>query len=286
MKEIIEQFITKLNKDGILSEEHIQDFEAFGSEIKTKIEEGLASAKEEALSEAKKEAELKISESEAHHEEELRKIEETFDSVVEKMDALRKEEIKLALCNYRMNESLLFEEEKVVEGIDKYLTAVVEDHLPEQPVVDYAKLERLENTFESVKNQLLISDDDVQAKVNSVLEDVQEELAQKSELLNDSIKRNIEYKSELQRIKASETLSEKVSDLPEFERKKIEKVFAESTSEEINEAFETELAKIKEEYTEEEIDNSKVVVEEKVEEEATSDLDYYAEMAERFLPKK
>ena len=41
--------------------------------------------------------------------------------------------------------------------------------------------------------------------------------------------------------------AEKVSDLPEFERKKLEKVFKESTKEEINEAFESELEKIQSE---------------------------------------
>ena len=285
MKEIIEQFVSKLNEDGILSEDQIKEFESFGSQIQATIQEKVEAEKEEALSEAKKEAEVKISESEAHHEEELRKIEEAFDSVVEKMNEVKAKEIKLALYNYRNNETLTFKEEKVVEGIDKYLSAVVEDHLPEQPVVDYAKLDRLEKTFESMRDTLLISSDEVQSKVDSILEDVQEELAQKSDMLNEAIKRNIEYKAELDGIEAKNTLSEKVSDLPEFERKKLEKVFKESTTEEINEAFEAELEKIQsEDFEGEETETATIVKEEVVQEQ--SELDMYAQLAERFLPKK
>ena len=154
MKEIIEQFVNKLNEEGILSEDQIKEFESFGSQIQSHIQEKVEAEKEEALSEAKKEHEVKISESEAHHEEELRKIEEAFDSVVDKMNEVKAQEIKLALYNYRNNETLTFKEEKVVEGIDKYLSAVVEEHLPEQPVVDYAKLDRLEKTFESMRDTL------------------------------------------------------------------------------------------------------------------------------------
>ena len=285
MKEIIEQFVSKLNEEGILSEDQIKEFESFGSQIQSHIQEKVEAEKEEALSEAKKEHEVKISESEAHHEEELRKIEEAFDSVVGKMNEVKAQEIKLALYNYRNNETLTFKEEKVVEGIDKYLSAVVEEHLPEQPVVDYAKLDRLEKTFESMRDTLLISSDEVQSKVDSILEDVQEELAQKSDMLNEAIKRNIEYKAQIDGIEAKDTLAEKVSDLPEFERKKLEKVFKESTKEEINEAFESELEKIQsEEFEGEETETATIVKEEVVQEK--SELDMYAQLAERFLPKK
>tara|TARA_E500000178_G_C17038997_1_gene765473 strand:+ start:26267 stop:27124 length:858 start_codon:yes stop_codon:yes gene_type:complete len=285
MKEIIEQFVSKLNEDGILSEDQIKEFESFGSQIQATIQEKVEAEKEKALSEIKKEAEVKISESEAHHAEELKKIEETFDSVVEKMNEVKAKEIKLALYNYRNNETLTFKEEKVVEGIDKYLSTVVEEHLPEQPVVDYAKLDRLEKTFESMRDTLLISSDEVQSKVDSILEDVQEELVQKSDMLNEAIKRNIEYKSQIDHIEAKNTLSEKVSDLPEFERRKLEKVFKESTVDEINESFEAELEKIQsEEFEGEETETATIVKEEVVQEQ--SELDMYAELAERFLPKK
>ena len=298
MKEAIGQFVNKLNEEGILSEDQIKGFEELGSEIQKQIEEKAEAEKEKAIVEAKEDLKIKLAESEAHHEDEIKKIEETFDSVVEKLNTISESKIKLALYNYKLNEKLSFNEEKVVEGIDKYLSTVVEDHLPEQPVVDYAKLDKLEKTFESMRDTLLITNDDVQTKVDSILEDVQEELSQKSDLLNDAIKRNIEYKTKLDKIDAENTLSEKVSDLPEFERTKLEKVFSESTSEEINEAFEKELEKIQtEDFEAEEVDNSKAslissevdnsapVIQEKVEE-AQSELDMYAQLAERFLPKR
>ena len=286
MKEAIEQFVNKLKEEGILSEDQIKGFEELGSEIQKQIEEKAEAEKEKAIVEAKEDLKIKLAESEAHHEDEIKKIEETFDSVVEKLNTISESKIKLALYNYKLNEKLSFDEEKVVEGIDKYLSTVVEDHLPEQPVVDYAKLDKLEKTFESMRDTLLITNDDVQTKVDNILEDVQEELSQKSDLLNDAIKRNIEYKTKLDKIDAENTLSEKVSDLPEFERTKLEKVFSESTSEEINEAFEKELEKIQtEDFEAEEVDNSAPVIQEKVEE-AQSELDMYAQLAERFLPKR
>ena len=62
-----------------------------------------------------------------------------------------------------------------------------------------------------MRDTIHISSDEVQSKVDSILEDVQEELAQKSDMLNEAIKRNIEYKSQIDGIEAKNTLSEKVS---------------------------------------------------------------------------
>ena len=106
MKEAIEQFVNKLNEEGILSEDQIKGFEELGSEIQKQIEEKAEAEKEKAIVEAKEDLKIKLAESEAHHEDELKKIEETFDSVIEKMNAINESKIKLALCNYKLNEKL------------------------------------------------------------------------------------------------------------------------------------------------------------------------------------
>lgn len=272
MKKLIEQFIEKLNKDGVLSEEQITEFETLGVEFQKYV------------TEAEKKAEKSAKE---EKDEEIEEIEETFKRILNKIDEIKKVEIAHELCKYREHVELSFNESDVVESISTYLDGVIEEHLPEQAIVDYAKLDRLEKTMETLRESLIISSDEVQNKVNSVLEDIQEELSQKSTLLNDAIERNITYKNELNVIHTEKLLEEKVADLPEFEQKKLRKTFKESTIDEINTEFDGALEQIQKEELSEEIEKVEVsaVREETQEFDTITDVDRYAQLAERWLPK-
>lgn len=283
MKKLIQQFIEKLDKDGVLTKEQIEEFENFGVIIQKYITEAEEKAKDDAEKVAKDEKDV----ADQEKEDDDKAVEEAIKALMTKANTIKKEEIKLAVCEFRNNMDLTFNEEQVVATMDKYLTGVVEEHLPEQAVIDYDRLHRFEKTFESLRGTLLITNEYVQKKVDCVLEDIQEELTQKSDLLNDSIKRNIEYKAEIAKNESTNLLDSKLADLPEFEANKLRKVFAESLVEEIEADFDTQLETIQSiDYkTKDEIKNNTIVTEEQKLDVVISDVDRYAQLAERFLPK-
>jgi len=277
IKELIEKFIKGLNKDNVLSEEQIVEFESFGADIVKAITE----AEETAVGACKKEAEEEADEKEAE-------LEESFKDILTKIDEVKEKELTFALCNFKEQQDLTTKEEQIVDSMSKYLNAVVEEHLPEQAIVDYAKLDRSEKTIGAIRESVIVTDDQVQEKISTTLEGIETELTEKSTLLDDAIRRNIEYKTKMDRIVSDQTLNEKLEDLPEFEQRKLKRIFSEASSEEIREEFDTTLENIRlNEYdVDSNIDVSSVIKEDLMEEEVISDIDQYAILAERWLPKK
>lgn len=284
MNKLIKQFIEKLNSDGVLSEEMIKQFETFGIKISKMLKE----AEEEGYEKAKEEAEEEKAEMEKEKEDEMAEVEESFKRILAKIDEVKAKEQQLALMKFKEHFELSVKEEKIVEMISKYLNEAVNEHLPEQPIVDYAELDRLRKTFKNIKEAVLITDSDVQSKVSSVMEDIESELTEKSNLLNSAIARNIEYRNELNTLKAEKLLSEKLKDIPEFERRKLRKHFKESTVEEIDSEFDNVLEQIQlKEYDIERKPQQSSVIKEDVDlGDDESDMDRYARYTERFIPRQ
>jgi len=276
MEKLIKQFIEKLDKDGVFSEDQIKEFESFGATIQKMLEAAEEKGKEDGKEEAEKDAEA-----------DEEKTEESIKAILKKVDEVKQAETKLALIKFKEHAELTVKETELVEGLSTYLTEAVENHLPEKLVVDYAKLDRLEKTFESIKETLVVTDSDVQDKVASVMEDVESELTEKSTLLNDALKRNIDYKAQLNVLEAEKVLEAKLKDVPEFEQIKLRKHFVEATAEEIEESFKTVSEKItQKEYDVESIVETKTttVKEDLDEQVGLTDMERYAHYADRWIP--
>jgi hypothetical protein len=277
MEKLIKQFIEKLDKDGVFSEDQIKEFESFGAIIHKMIEE----AEEKGMEKGKEEAEEEA-------EKDMEEVEESFKRILSKIDECKEAETKLAIMKFKEHAELTVKEEEIVEGLSKYLQEAVAEHLPEQAIIDYAELDRLRTTISGIREAVVVTDTDVQTKVASVIEEVETELNEKSTLLNDAIARNIDYKAELESLKAEKVLESKLQDIPEFEQAKIRKHFNESTAEEIDAEFDNVLEQIKlKEYDIEIIaeKNTSVVKEDLEEEAGPSEMDRYAQYAERWLPQ-
>lgn len=274
MNEIIKKFVESLNKDDILTDEQIKSFESLGVEIKKMIETAKKDAKKEADEEAEKEADKKDKE-----------LEESFKKTLDQIDIITEARIKKALCDYRESIETTFNEEKMLDVIDKYLSTMIEEHLPEKLIIDYAKLDRYDSLFKTMRESLIVTDDDVQKKISESLDKVQSDLVDKTSKLDDAIKRNIEYKESISKMEAEKVLSEKVKDLPDFEAEKVMKHFSESTKDEIEEKFNDVLESIKSvEYGNDKGNsNKKGTVNENLELNSdTPTIDKYAELAERY----
>lgn len=276
MEQLIKQFIEKLDKDGVFSEEQMKEFESFGVTIKTMLEQAEEKGRKDGIEYAMNESQKEIEE-----------LDEKFKSILEKVDKIKENEIKLALLKYQENVELTTKENEIVESISKYLDATIEEYLPEQTIIDYAELDRLRTTVESIKEAVVITDKDVQEKVTTVIESTEKEISEKSNKLNEAIARNIELKAELKKLKAENVLEGKLKDIPDFEQSKIRKHFNESTAEEIEETFEFVYEQIKlKEYDVDVPGGNKTVVAIKEDiEEVESEIDRYARYAEKWIPK-
>lgn len=278
MKKLITQFIEKLDKDGVFSEEQIKEFESFGATIQTMLKEAESKGKEIGKEEAEEAA-----------KEEMEELEESFKSILAKIDEIKNQEQKLKLIKFRENAELTVKEEEIVEGISKYFDTVISEHLPEQAIIDYAELDRLRTTISNIKEAVIVTNSDVQNKITQVIETTESEIANKTEKLNDAISRNIELTSELNKIKAEAALESKLKDIPDFEQSKLRKYFKESTLEEIEESFDSVLETIKmREYQDDVIDkvNSTTIKEDLQQEIIESDIDRYAKYADRWIPSR
>ena len=277
----IKDLIKSIDTDGILDKDTVA---ALVTKAEQSICDKVAAAKEEGKAEGKKEAaneaESKILEAEktgykkgvevtlTETESVVKEAEKSgFDAGVkvalEEAEALANkydEEIKEAIrelaeaydehvehntaCKIKETEDNL--KEKVVESLDNYLNTYIKEVIPESVVIDYDRIQKLEKTFTVLKESLLIADPVVEAKVKELNESVNKDLAKAQAALKAEVQNRIIVENKMNEQEARILLTEKLSDLPAYEKKQLKAKFTGSTVKEINESFDDVLAKIKE----------------------------------------
>jgi hypothetical protein len=277
----IKDLIKAIDTDGILDKETVAELV---TKAEQSICEKVAAAKEEGKAEGKKEAaneaEMKIQEAEktgykkgvevtlTETESVIKEAEKSgFDAGVkvalEEAEALANkydEEIKEAIrelaeaydthvenntaCKIKETEDALTE--KVVESLDNYLNTYIKEVIPESVVIDYDRIQKLEKTFQVLKESLMVTDPMVEAKVKELNESVNKELTKAQVALKTEVQNRIIVENKMNEQEARILLTEKISDLPAYEKKLLKTKFTGSTVKEINESFDDVLAKIKE----------------------------------------
>jgi len=120
----------------------------------------------------------------------------------------------------------------------------VESICPDKLVVDYAKMKKLEQLNESLRDVLLVNDEAVASKKKQLEKNfknekskLESEIAKMQVKLNESMEKAGKLNKKIKEYKASELLESKTKDLPVFEARKIKKHFAESSADEIERNF-------------------------------------------------
>lgn len=277
----IKDLIKSIDTDGILDKATV---EALVEKAEKSICDKVAAAKEEGKAEGKKEAaneaEVKIQEAEkcgykkgveatlAETEEIVKEAEksgyeagvkvalEEAESLATKYDEEVKEAVKELAEAYdqyvELNTAAKIKEteddvtDKIVESLDSYLNTYIGEVIPESVVIDYDRIQRLEKTFQVLKESLLITDEVVENKVKELNESTGVELKKAQDALKKEVQSRIIIESKMNEQEARILLNEKLSDLPAYEKKILKNKFAGCTVRQINESFEDELAKIKE----------------------------------------
>ena len=128
--------------------------------------------------------------------------------------------------------------------LDNYLKLYVEDVLPKKQIVDYKKMQKLQDLVESLKNVLVVNDDDFASRAEKIEESVGKEnfilkrkLARANAQLNESAEKNMSILKRLDMVKARRLVEASCKDIPDFEAKKILEHFCGSSLEEVKKNF-------------------------------------------------
>jgi hypothetical protein len=278
----IKDLIKAIDTDGILDKATVNELvekaeQSICDKVKAAKEEGKAEGKKEAANEAeakiqeaekcgyKKGVEATLTETEdiikeaekSGYEAGVKAALDEAEVLATKYDDEIKEAVKELAEAYDEHVELNTEarikktedevKEKVVESLDNYLNTYISEVIPESVVIDYDRIQKLEKTFEVLKESLLIADPVVEAKVKELNESVNKELEKTQAALKKEVQSRIIVENKLNEQEARILLTEKLSDLPAYEKKILKRKFSGSTVREINESFDDALAKIKDE---------------------------------------
>ena len=193
------------------------------------LEESVSSQRQKAIRMAKEATEKKME----------KEYKEVFESIMkhtqEHFEIASKVQDKIT----RLNES-----KKLSSKVTNYLDLYLESVCPKKDIVDYAKMKKLEQINESLRDVLLANDDAVIEKKAKLEESfkkekgkLETEVAKMQVKLNESMEKSQQLKKKLDKYKALALLESKTKDLPTFEAARVKKQLAEASAPEIEKKF-------------------------------------------------
>ena len=173
---------------------------------------------------------------------------ELFESILKHMN--ENAEVSSKIQN-KINEMKVVEE--LSESVNGFLDEHVEEILPKKDIVDYERMQKLEQIHESLKNMLGVEIMNVEGGKKELIEGFEKEKADYSKKieelqkkLDESVKENKKVSKNLDSLKAQVLLESKIKNLPEREAKLIKESFKGASSSEINMKFKTVLESVRE----------------------------------------
>ena len=184
------------------------------------------------------------------------KLEKEYGEVFESILRHTHENFKMA-AKIQDKVTMLKESQKISDKVNNYLDLYVESVCPKKDIVDYAKMKKLEQINESLRDVLLANDDAVLEKKAQLEESFKQakgkletEVAKMQVKLNESMEKNQQLNKKLGQYKAAQLLESKTQDLPAFEARKIKKHFATASAPEIEKNFKTVLESVQKDVKE------------------------------------
>ena len=226
IRDSYEKLLTTLNEAGIkLDASQKSGLDGFI----LSLEESVSSQRQKAIRMAKEATEKKME----------KEYKEVFESIMkhtqEHFEIASKVQDKIT----RLNES-----KKLSSKVTNYLDLYLESVCPKKDIVDYAKMKKLEQINESLRDVLLANDDAVIEKKAQLEESfkkekgkLETEVAKMQVKLNESMEKSQQLKKKLDKYKALALLESKTKDLPTFEAAQVKKHLAEASAPEIEKKF-------------------------------------------------
>ena len=185
-----------------------------------------------------------------------RKLEKEYSQVFESI--LKHTHENFEIASKIQDKVVQLNESAKLEGkVSSYLDLYLESVCPKKTIVDYAKMKKLEQINESLRDVLLANDEAVEEKKTQLEESfkkekgkLETEVAKIQVKLNESMEKNEDLTKKLSQYKAVEVLESKTQDLPAYEARKIKKHFVEATADEIEQKFDKVLESVQKEAEE------------------------------------
>ena len=179
------------------------------------------------------------------------KLEKEYAQVFESILRHTHENFKTA-AKIQDHVTMLKESSKIADKVENYLDLYVESVCPKKTIVDVAKMKKLEQINESLREVLLVNDDSIAKKKAQLEESFKKEkgkletaVAKMQVKLNESMEKAQALNKKLNRYRAAELLESKTQDLPAFEARKIKKHFSTASAPEIEKNFNKVLESVK-----------------------------------------
>ena len=226
IRDSYEKLLTTLNEAGIkLDASQKSGLDGFI----LSLEESVSSQRQKAIRMAKEATEKKME----------KEYKEVFESIMkhtqEHFEIASKVQDKITQLN---------ESKKLSSKVTNYLDLYLESVCPKKDIVDYAKMKKLEQINESLRDVLLANDDAVIEKKVQLEESfkkekgkLETEVAKMQVKLNESMQKSQQLKKKLDEYKALALLESKTKDLPTFEAAQVKKHLAEASAPEIEKKF-------------------------------------------------
>lgn len=236
IRDSYEKLLTTLNEAGIkLDASQKSGLDGFI----LSLEESVSSQRQKAIRMAKEATEKKME----------KEYKEVFESIMkhtqEHFEIASKVQDKITQLN---------ESKKLSSKVTNYLDLYLESVCPKKDIVDYAKMKKLEQINESLRDVLLANDDAVIEKKAQLEEsfkkekgNLETEVAKMRVKLNESMEKSQQLKKKLDEYKALALLESKTKDLPTFEASYVKRRLAEASAPEIEKKFNKVLESVKSE---------------------------------------
>jgi len=162
----------------------------------------------------------------------VKKLCQNFDKVSRLVELVTKKDTEMEM------------QESFKTTIGDFINKKIDESFPEKLVIDYDRLNTLENVCESFKKTLCINDKEVAQVVESTKNEIMQEFDETKEALKNQTQRRIRAEQLLESAKAENLLLKKVSKLPLAEQKALMESFKGASVATINESFDSEYQKI------------------------------------------
>jgi len=252
--------------------------------IKANTETTLAESLEKMEEGHKQEIAELVEKIDSEHSEQLEKIIEKIDNdhvkklqgVIESIDKDHSEKFKDAISTIDEDHTEKLQVIKeyfenhhqtdLAEMLSDYLETYLEEVTPEDQIVDKIKLERLEKTFETMKELLMFNEDYVRTEISEAVQDAKDKMDEQQENINELMMDKIELTKKIKKNEAVNLLESKTKDMKSAEAAFVKKYFADADAEEISEklneavaAYEAQEAEEREDLVESATDDGTVV---------------------------
>lgn len=230
MNKLFEELLNKLIKEEVITEDNKSVFlENFEKKFKTVKEEIYADAIKKAEEITDEDHTKKLEEvTEFLDKDHTKKLEE----IAELIDEDHTEKLEEVVSFIREEET-----DKIVEKLSKYIESNLEDYIPEQKLVDEAKLERFKKTFEEAKQILCINDEFINDEVAEAMKEAKDKIDSQEDELNILTEQRNDIKEKFLKLESRQVINRKTKNVSPKLKAYLETRFLGSSIEDIEEQF-------------------------------------------------